>query len=232
MQGKEEAVSPKIMVVDERKELLREPYVVRISGWTLEKYLEEAPEHLFSEFVRGEIIMYSPPTAEHQDLVGFLYRLLAGYCEAKRYGKVLIAPAAIQLSMDVVREPDLFVLPPEEVPKAKGVPLLVRPALVIEVMSPSTRNIDLFEKAEDYALAGIPEYWAVDPEHKEFIVHRLEGARYRVERIKEGKIRSIHLPGFWLDVEWLFGDVLPPVTECLKEILSEDAILLHEKNRV
>jgi Uma2 family endonuclease len=213
-------VSLKIMVVDERKELIREPYVVRLSGWTLEKYLEEAPENLFSEFVRGEVIMYSPATAEHQDLVGFLYRLLAGYCEAKRYGKVLIAPAAIQLSPDVVREPDLFVLPPEEVPKAKGVPLLVRPALVIEVMSPSTRTIDLVEKAEDYALAGIPEYWAVDPEHKELIIHRLEGARYRAERVKEGKVRSISLPGFWLDVGWLFGDPLPPVTECLKEILS------------
>jgi Uma2 family endonuclease len=218
-------VSLKIMVVDERKELLKEPYVVRLSGWTLEKYLEEAPEHLFSEFVRGEVIMYSPATAEHQDLVGFLYRLLAGYCEAKRYGKVLIAPAAIQLSPDVVREPDLFVLPPEEVPKAKGVPLLVRPALVIEVMSPSTRTIDLVEKAEDYALAGIPEYWAVDPEHKELIIHRLEGARYRAERVKEGKVRSISLPGFWLDVGWLFGDPLPPVAECLKEILSGE----HER---
>jgi Uma2 family endonuclease len=220
MQGKEEAMSLKVMVVDEHKELLREPYVVRLGGWTLEKYLEEAPEHLFSEFVRGEVIMYSPATAEHQDLVGFLYRLLAGYCEAKRYGKVLIAPAAIQLSTDVVREPDLFVLPPEEAPKAKGVPLLVRPALVIEVMSPSTRTIDLLEKAEDYALAGIPEYWAVDPEHKELIIHRLEGGRYKAERAKEGKVRSLSLPGFWLDVGWLFGDPLPPVTECLKEILS------------
>jgi Uma2 family endonuclease len=213
-------VSLKIIVVDERKELLREPYLVRLSGWTLEKYLEEAPENLFSEFVRGEVIMYSPATAEHQRLVSFITRLIGGYCEAKGCGEVLTGPAAIQLSPDVVRELDLFVLPPEEVPKAKGMPLSVRPTLVIEVMSPSTRTIDLVEKAEDYALAGIPEYWAVDPEHKELIVHQLEGARYRAERVKEGKVRSISLPGFWLDVEWLFGDPLPPVTECLKEILS------------
>lgn len=43
----------KIMVVDERKELLREPYVVRLGGWTLERYLEEAPERLLWEFVRS-----------------------------------------------------------------------------------------------------------------------------------------------------------------------------------
>jgi Uma2 family endonuclease len=213
-------MSLKVMVVDERKELLKEPYVVRLSGWTLERYLAEAPENLTWEFVRGEVVIHSPATAEHQDLVRFLLRLLDGYCEARGWGKVLTGPAAIKLLPDVVREPDLFVLPPEEVPKAKGMPLSVRPALVIEVMSPSTRAIDLVEKAEDYALAGIPEYWAVDPEHKELVVHRLEGGRYRAERVKEGKVRSISLPGFWLDVEWLFGDPLPPVTECLKEILS------------
>ncbi len=43
----------KIMVVNERKELLREPYVVRLGGWTLDRYLAEAPEHLLWEFVRG-----------------------------------------------------------------------------------------------------------------------------------------------------------------------------------
>jgi len=213
-------MSLKILVVDEHNELLREPYVVRLGGWTLERYLAEASESLTWEFVRGEVVIHSPATAEHQDLVRFLLRLLDGYCEARGWGKVLTGPAAIKVLPDVVREPDLFVLPPEEVSKAKGMPLSVRPALVIEVMSPSTRTIDLGEKAEDYALAGIPEYWAVDPERKELIIHRLEGGRYGAERAKGGKIRSISLPGFWLDVEWLFRAPLPPVAECLDGILS------------
>jgi len=37
-------MSLKILVVDEYKELLREPYVVRLGGWTLERYLAEALE--------------------------------------------------------------------------------------------------------------------------------------------------------------------------------------------
>ncbi|HAF70720.1 MAG: hypothetical protein XD60_0875 [Acetothermia bacterium 64_32] len=53
----------KLMVVDERKELFREPYVLRLGGWTLERYLFEAPEDLIWEFVRGEVLMYrSPPS--------------------------------------------------------------------------------------------------------------------------------------------------------------------------
>jgi Uma2 family endonuclease len=197
--------------VDEQKKPIREPYVVRLGGWTLERYLEEAPEHLVWEFVRGEVVVHSPATAEHQDVVGFLYRLLAGYCEATGWGKVLTGPAAVRILPDVVREPDIFVLPPEEVPKAKGTPLDVRPALVVEVMSPSTRTIDLKEKVEDYALAQIPEYWAVDIEKRELLIHRLEGKMFTVERLTSGKAESRAVPGFWVEAGWLFQEPLPPV---------------------
>lgn len=56
----------KVMVVDEQKEMINEPYVVRLGGWTLERYLREAPEQRVREFVRGEVLMFSPATAEHQ----------------------------------------------------------------------------------------------------------------------------------------------------------------------
>lgn len=215
----------KLTVVDERREILREPYVLRLGGWTLERYLAEAPESQLWEFVRGEVIMYSPAAAEHQRLIGFLVRLIGGFCEARGWGEVLAGPAAVRVLPDVIREPDIFVLPPEEVSKAKGAPLEVRLALVIEVTSPATRTIDLVEKAGDYAAAGIPEYWVVDPEHKEIIVHRLAGERYEVERVKEGEISSSVVPGFRLRAEWLFQEPLPSVADCLKTILgSEGAV--------
>lgn len=211
-----------VMLVDEQKKPICGPYVVRLGGWTLERYLQEAPEQLIWEFTRGEVIMYSPATAEHQDLVGFLYRLAAGYCESRGWGKVLTGPAAVQLQPDVVREPDLFVLPPEEVPRAKGTPLKACPALVVEVVSPSTRMIDFKEKAEDYALAEIPEYWVVDPQQKEVVVHRLEpqSKRFHMERVSSGKVESRVIPGFWVEAGWLFQDPLPPATGCLQEILQ------------
>ncbi|MEM2445717.1 MAG: Uma2 family endonuclease [Candidatus Bathyarchaeia archaeon] len=54
-----------------------------------------------------------------------------------------------------------------------GSPLEVCPVLVIEVIRPSTRTIDLVEKVQDYARVGIPEYWVVDAERGEVIIHRL-----------------------------------------------------------
>lgn len=209
-----------VMVVDEQKKPIRGPYVVRLGGWTLERYLKEAPEQLIWEFVRGEVVMHSPATAEHQRLVGFLFRLLQGYCEAKGWGEVLTGPAAVRILADVVREPDLFVLSPEEALKAKGVPLEVRAALVVEVISPGTRAMDLKEKAEDYALAKIPEYWAVDGERKEVLAHRLKGAKFKVERRTSGRVKSHAVPGFWMEAGWLFEDPLPPAAGCLQEILQ------------
>ena len=66
----------KLTLVDERHQPYEAPYLVRLAGWTLERYLAEAPEYPFCEFVREEVMMYSPATAEHQRLVGFLFGLL------------------------------------------------------------------------------------------------------------------------------------------------------------
>ncbi|WP_448590635.1 hypothetical protein [Thermoflexus hugenholtzii] len=56
----------RVMVVGPQKELIPGPYVVRMGGWTLERYLAEAPESQVWEFVHGEVVMHSPATAEHQ----------------------------------------------------------------------------------------------------------------------------------------------------------------------
>lgn len=212
-----------MMVVDERKEPIAGPYLVRMGGWTLERYLQEAPEDQIWEFAHGELIMHSPATAEHQDLVGFLYWLLRGYCEAKGWGKVLTGPAALRVLPDVIREPDIFVVPPEEVEKVRGVPLEVRPALVVEVTSPATRGMDLGEKAAEYREAGIPEYWVVDLERREVVVHRIAGAEREVVRMREGTLIGQAVPGFWLEVEWLFQEPLPPAEACLRRILGAEA---------
>ena len=210
----------KLSVVDERKTPIREPYVLRLSGWSVERYLREAPEDARWEFVRGEVIVYSPSTAEHQDLVGFLQILLREYCEARGCGMVLTGPAAVRLQPGVIREPDIFVVRPADVPKATGVPLDLIPAFVIEVTCPSTRGIDLGEKAEDYAAAGVPEYWVVDAERKEIWVHVLQGSSYRAEKKASGEVRCCAVPGFTIRAAWLWKRSLPAISSVLPEVLG------------
>ncbi len=197
---------PPVQILDRRKRPYQGPYLVRLQGWTLEDYLRLAPENAFVEFVRGEVLMASPVTAMHQLVVHFLARLLDEFLLAR--GEtffVLTGPAAVQILPDVVREPDVFVLPPETEAVLDQVPLPLVPRFVIEVTSPSTRTVDLVEKPLDYAQAGVPEYWVVDMQEKAVIQHLPgQGAHYTAHRMARGWVVSRVLPGFRVKVEWLF----------------------------
>jgi Uma2 family endonuclease len=48
------------------------------------------------------------------------------------------------------------------------------PDFVLEVLSSSTRRRDLFLKVTKYKMAGVREYWIIDPEKKRVVVYDLE----------------------------------------------------------
>ena len=214
-----------LMLLDAHtKEPVQAEYLVHLPGWTLERYLAEAPENAFWEYVHGEVIVHSPVYAEHQRLVFFLARLLAGFLEQTGLGgEVLLGPAGLRLEPEVIREPDIFVLAPEDAEKARGFPVEARPLLVVEVVSPSTRRLDLEVKPQEYARAEILEYWVVDRERRTFHQHLLaDKGTYRVEEYREGRVEAHSLSGFWMQVEWLWQEPLPPETQLLARILPTE----------
>ena len=85
--------------------------------------------------------------------------------------------------------------------------------LVMEVVSGGVRDRwrDLKFKRREYAQAGIPEYWIVDPRDERITVLRLDGKQYAVhgEYAKGTKAASHLLPGFGVDVTTAFDQRLP-----------------------
>jgi Uma2 family endonuclease len=84
--------------------------------------------------------------------------------------------------------------------------------LAIEVVSSEGRKRDLEIKRDEYAHAGIPEYWIVDPELQEIQVLVLENSEYRVHGAfgMGADASSIELPGFSVSVEAVFRSVEEP----------------------
>ena len=199
----------KYSVVDELKQPVQGPWLVRVSGWTMERYLAEAPEMQFCEFERGDLIMHSPVKVRHQKTVRFVTFLLTHHCSSKNVGEVMNGPAALRVFEDVAREPDIFVIPPDRVPGMGELPVVAVPSLIIEVASPSTRQLDLKVKADEYRELGVAEYWAVDTERKELTTH------WPAKVMKSGILESFALPGFKIKVDWLWQDPLPPEVDCL-----------------
>ena len=72
----------------------------------------------------------------------------------------------------------------------------------MEVVGDGFRYHDLQTKRREYALAGIPEYWIIDPLRQELTVLTLVGTGYEPAGIYRGGDRaaSVVLPGFAVDV--------------------------------
>jgi len=207
------------IVTEAGREILRADEV-RIPGWTEERYFEEGPQEGFSEYKDGLLILHSQVTIEHQDFVGFLSTLLGLYASARRSGHVVMGPGVLRLRKDLDREPDLFFVSTARAAQIKKAYVEAPADLVIEVTSAGSESRDLEEKREEYRTAGVSEYWVIDANAQRVTVHRLAGTDYQVTAMGRGRLESSAVPGFWIEVDWLWQRPLPSVIECLDLLLQ------------
>ena len=115
------------------------------------------------ELVDGELLVSPAPRYRHQDVVARLHFALMQYLSANPIGKALSSPFEVDLEDESLVQPDLFVLPSNEVRRLNVAEW--RPAetllLAIEVLSPSTARYDRRTKRPLYQ-RHVPEYWIVD----------------------------------------------------------------------
>ena len=153
------------------------------------------------EFTDGHIEVLPMPTDEHQRIVLFLYRALYTFLASRSMGIVLVAPFRLYLQSGRYREPDvLLLLDADDARRSNR--SWTGADLVIEVVSPDDPQRDLVRKREEYAAAGIPEYWIVNPVTEQIIVLRLDGTEYieHGEFARDAQAISALLEGFAVDV--------------------------------
>jgi Uma2 family endonuclease len=73
----------------------------------------------------------------------------------------------------------------------------------MEIVSPDNPERDLVEKVADYAEAGIPEYWIVNPDAQAISVLKLEGDAYATHGVfwRGQRAASALLEGFAVSVD-------------------------------
>ena len=169
--------------------------------WTAEDYLRlSGRTNRLVEFTCGRIEALPMPTDRHQAMVETLFLLLRAYA-ARTRGKARFAPLRLRINAARYREPDILFLRSAQDPRRRD-RFWTGADLVAEVVSADDPERDRTAKRSDYAAAGIPEYWIVDPPAASITVLRLEdGAYAKHGRFRRGQTaRSALLDGFLADV--------------------------------
>lgn len=127
--------------------------------WTHDD-LDALPEThaLRYELVDGQLLVSSAPSIEHQRASRGLFRLLDAACPPEL--EVLFSPVDFRPTSRRSLQPDLLVCHRSAL-TSKG--LTSGLVLAVEILSPSTRSVDLILKRALFEEAGVDSYWVVDP---------------------------------------------------------------------
>jgi Uma2 family endonuclease len=140
-----------------------------VKHWNREEYHCLGKQGWFREqkveLLQGELIVLTPQSYAHANAVHRIFHQLSGL-----YG----AEFSVRMQVPLVHEPNSEPEPDISVVPGSWRDYSDHPqtaVLVVEV-SKSSLDYDLHTKAHLYASMGIPDYWVLDLENRQLLVHR------------------------------------------------------------
>lgn len=167
------------------------------------------PEDKRYELIEGDLYMVPAPGPFHQVVVLRLQTALSDFVEKHRLGQVVPAPCDVYFSEYNVVQPDILYVSRERLGIIQEKFIQGPPDLVIEVLSPSTREKDLEIKRKLYSRYGVREYWIVDPEGKriEILTRREAQLSPAVTYLAGEELQSGLFPAYRLQVSEIFRPI-------------------------
>ncbi len=199
---------------------LEPPYLVVKPGVSEDDFYRLVNEDSDWEYLDGRIIMHSPASNRHEDLFSFLMTLLRGFLDERGTGIVRGSRYPMRLDAKWSPEPDILVVTGARLERLSERRLEGPADLVVEIVSESDPTLDYREKLPRYREAAIPEIWVVDRFQQKVLRELLSGEGYRSQTLASDRLSSSVVPGFWIEVSWLWEEKLPSTMACLRQILG------------
>jgi Uma2 family endonuclease len=149
------------------------------------------------------------PAFPHAWLVAFLRDDLVLY-KAANPGEIYIVLGSMDCKLLVddfesERHPDLAIYKTKP-PRQKDLWFHWIPEIVVEVVSPGSKQRDYVEKCEEYLALGIKEYWIVDGDKQQIVILRSVRGKWNRRVLKAGGIYQTKLlAGYQLDCGKIFS---------------------------
>jgi Uma2 family endonuclease len=143
--------------------------------FTYEDYLLLPGEKRY-ELIDGDLHMVPAPRTFHQLVSVEIMEALNRFVREQGLGRVFSAPCDVYFSRQDVVQPDILFIASNRLGVIKENYIQGAPDLVIEILSPSSEEMDRQLKRKLYALHGVREYWIVNPDAKSIeVLTRQEG---------------------------------------------------------
>jgi Uma2 family endonuclease len=167
------------------------------------------------ELIRGKVFRNAAaPRRIHQKISGRVFTKIFNHLE-NQLCEVYEAPFDVRLPLkskknediDTVVQPDICVIC--DLSKLDELGCIGAPDLIIEILSPGNNKKDLIYKYDVYEEAGVKEYWIIHPSEQTLLAYTLIEGKYSPSRLLTSSnfIESQSLPGFILDLEYIFNDL-------------------------
>ena len=160
------------------------------------------------ELLNEKLVRRTAPSVKHQDVVNNLSFLFNLHNKNKELGRLYLAPIdvyfddgnGVQPDLSFIKKERLFIIENEDYINGA-------PDLIVEVISPGSVRRDKVDKKDLYQRFAVKEFWLIDPQNQTIEVYIIENDVYKLHDFQEqkGKISSILLEGFEVDLETVFS---------------------------
>ncbi len=177
-------------------------------------------EDMDTELVRGVMIDKMAAQYPHEWVFGWLHSIILSYVMERSLGVVLGSRSAVKINAVDGRLPDLLFVRADNTQIIQNRAIYGTPDLVIEITSENDRPSDLIPLEADYRDIGVPEIVFIDPKQQRvrYIVKTETG--YNEKFLTTGELSFVCVPGFHIQVEWLFQEDKPNAYRITKALIE------------
>jgi len=188
---------------------------VTATGMTIDDFIRRYDSEGPFELIEGEIRPVSPTVLGHNICTRAVFRPVDDFVIEHQLGEVFTeAPFVLEYTSNWVtgsRVPDVMFVTAErmiaykqQVPDWASKPLILVPDLVVEVVSPGDKYIEVEEKVARYLEDGVKLIWVVDPQIQTVKVYPLGSSQFTRLTAADTLDGGDVLPEFTLAVKDLF----------------------------
>ncbi len=173
------------------------------------------------ELIDGVMVEKLAAQLAHEKLIVWLLTLLNAFVRHKKLGIVVSSRMTVKIDDYRGRLPDLLFVHQERSGIVDQRAVYGAPDLVIELISPRDRPSDRIALETDYRAIGVHEIIFIDQQQRHVLILRNGESDYEELGLNSGMLSPVSIPGFAVQLDWLFDEPHPDEFDLLRVLLNE-----------